>query len=62
MSTNILVSLAVNTLIVILPLFGIHVGNQNITDAAQTLVTVITGFVIFFEHKKATDTIASHGL
>lgn len=54
MSNKVPVSLIVNILVVLLPLFGVQIGNQALTDTIQTLVTLVTGFIIYFEHKKVS--------
>lgn len=59
MNTNVIVSLIVNLAAVILPLMGVHVGSEQLTEAIQTLVSVVAGVVIYIEHNKVAKIAAS---
>ena len=53
-STTVMAVLA-QLLIVILPMFGVVVGSEQITSMAQTVVVIVTGLWIWFQRYQKGD-------
>lgn len=45
-----IVSLIVNFLVMVLPLIGLDVGSESLVTTIQTLVTLVTGIIIWVRH------------
>lgn len=53
-NNKVLISVIVNVVAVVLPLIGIQIGSDKLMEVAQIVTTIITGTVVYFEHKKVS--------
>lgn len=49
------ISSAVAILVSLLPLIGVNVGSEQLTEAVQTIIVVVSGVVIWFERVRKGD-------